>query len=289
MKINTKKVLNQIKSYVLIAFGLLINAFAWAAFLIPAKIVGGGVTGASAIIFYLTDFPVWISFLGINSVLVLLGMRILGLKFAISSIFGIGSISLFFMFLPGLITEPLITDRFMSALIGGALAGIGIGIAFVNGGNSGGTDIIALIITKYRNITPGRIILYLDVLIIATSYFINREVETVVYGYVVMAVFAYTLDLMIEGAKQSYQIIIISKNKKNEIADRIGTEVGRGVTFLKSYGWYTKEESDVLMVISQKHDKQNILKIVNECDKKAFISIAKVSAVFGQNFESIKY
>jgi uncharacterized membrane-anchored protein YitT (DUF2179 family) len=288
MAISNKKIFNQIKSYLLIAFGLLINAFAWAAFLIPAKIVGGGVTGAAAIFFYLSDFPVWISFLAINSVLVVLGMRILGLKFAISSIFGIGVISLFFMILPTLITEPLITDRFMSALIGGALAGVGIGIAFVNGGNSGGTDIIALIITKYRNITPGRIILYLDVLIIASSYFINREIETVVFGYVVMAVFAYTLDLVIEGAKQSYQFIIVSKNK-DEIAERIGNEIGRGITFLKAYGWYSKQESEVMMIMAHKHDKQKILQIIFECDKHAFISIAKVATVFGQNFDSIRY
>lgn len=272
----------------MIAFGLFVNAFAWSAFLIPAKIVGGGVTGASAILFYLSGFPIWISFLAVNTVLVLLGMRILGLKFAISSIFGILVISLFFMILPPLIHKPLITDRFMSALIGGALAGVGIGIAFVNGGNSGGTDIIALIITKYRNITAGRVILYLDVIIIASSYFINRQAETVVYGYVVMAVFAYTLDLVIEGAKQSYQFIIISKNK-DQIADRVGNETGRGITFLKGHGWYTKEESEVLIIMSHKHDKQKILQIIAECDKSAFISISKVSAVFGQNFDSIKY
>ncbi len=284
----TSKILGQIRSLVLITLGIFVNAFAWVAFLMPAKVVGGGVTGAATIVYYITDFPVWISYLLVNVVLVLVGMRTLGLKFALSSIFGIGAITIFFMLLPQFLTEPIVDDRFMSALIGGALAGVGLGIAFINGGNSGGTDIVALVITKYRNITPGRVILYIDVLVIAFSYFINREIETVIYGYVVMAVFAYTIDLVIEGAKQSYQFMIISK-QRDEIANRIATETGRGVTFLKGYGWYTKQESEVLLVMSHKHDKQNIMKIIYETDKHAFVTISKVSAVFGQNFQSIKY
>ncbi len=288
MKLTKSQIIRNLKSLPMIALGLLINAFAWVGFLIPAKVVGGGVTGASAIVFWTTDIPVWVTFLSANAILVLLGMRILGLKFALSSMFGIGAISLMFVFLPYFITEPLVNDRFMSALIGGALAGVGLGIAFVNGGNSGGTDIIALIITKYRNVTPGRVILYLDVLIIASSYFLNQEIETVMYGYVVMGVFAYSLDLVVEGAKQSYQFVIISK-ERDAIADRIGKETGRGVTFLKGYGWYTKSETEVLLVMSHKHDKQIILRIIAETDKNAFITVTKVSAVFGLNFNTLKY
>jgi uncharacterized membrane-anchored protein YitT (DUF2179 family) len=282
------KIVGFIKSYILITFGLFINALGWVAFLIPAEIVGGGVTGLSTIIYYITDFPIGFGVLIINSILVLLAIKILGAKFAVTSIYGIITISAFFLILPQFITEPIITDKFMSALIGGAIAGVGIAIAFINGGNSGGTDIIALIINKYKNIPPGRIILYCDLGIIASSFFISQNLETVVYGYVVMAVFAYTLDLVIEGAKQSYQLTIMSQHS-NDIADRITNELGRGVTLIKGTGWYTKNEIDVLLVIIRKHDKTKVMKIIVESDKNAFISQAKVSAVFGLNFDKIRY
>jgi uncharacterized membrane-anchored protein YitT (DUF2179 family) len=288
-KLNKKSITSYIRSYFFITFGLLINAFGWVAFLIPAKIVGGGVAGFSAILFYITEFPMGFSILIINGVLVLLAFKILGAKFAVTSIFGIATISAFFLLLPLVITKPIIAeDPFLSAIIGGAIAGVGIGIAFNNGGNSGGTDIIALIVTKYKNISPGRVILYIDILIIATSYFISQEWKTVVYGYVVMGVFAYTLDLMIDGQKQSYQLTVMSK-KSNEIADKITQNVGRGVTLINGKGWYTKADVDVLIVIIRKHDKQKIYQILAETDKNAFISEAKVSAVFGMGFDKIKY
>jgi len=282
------KVFSFVKSYFLITLGLFINALAWVAFLIPAQIVGGGVTGLSSIVFYATDIPVGITYLVINSILILLAVKILGAKFAVTSIYGIGCIALFLLILPPIVTPPLLEEKFMSALIGGAMAGVGIGIAFLNGGNSGGTDIIALIINKYRNITPGRIILYLDVVIIASSYLISFEMTTVVFGYVVMGVFAYTLDLVLEGAKQSYQLTVMSKESKL-IADRISHEVGRGVTLVKGTGWYSQAEIDVLIVIIRKHDKIKVRKIIAESDKNAFITEAKVSAAFGLNFDKIKY
>lgn len=275
------------KSYFFITLGLFINVFGWVAFLIPAQIVGGGITGLSSIIFYISGFPIGISILIFNSILVALAIKILGAKFGFTSIYGILVVSLFFLILPKFIHGPIVTERFMSALIGGAIAGVGIAIAFINGGNSGGTDIIALIISKYRNITPGRIILSIDILIIASSYFISQKIETVVYGYVVMGVFAYTLDLLLDGAKQSYQLIVMSK-KSHEIADQITQNVGRGVTLLKGTGWYSKADVDVLIIIVRKYDKTKTYHAIVEIDKNAFISESKVSAVFGLGFESIK-
>lgn len=280
-------VIRQIKSYVFIIAGLLLNAFGWVAFLIPAAINGGGVTGLGALIYYMSDFPVGISVLIINLGLVLLGMKILGIRFALTSIFGILAISVFLLLLPKFITEGFVEDRFMSALIGGALAGAGIGIAISNGGNSGGTDIIALIVTKYRNISPGRVILFLDIIIIASSWFVNREIETIVYGYVVMAVRTWAMDLVMDGIKQSFQLTIISE-KSSEIAQRIGDEIGRGITVFKGTGWYSKKNKEILMCACQRHDKQRIFRIINTTDPEAFITVAKVSTVFGKNFDRIK-
>lgn len=276
-----------VKSYSLITLGLFIMVIGWVAFLIPARILGGGVTGLSTVIYYITGFPVGLSSLIINGFLVILAIRVLGAKFGLSSIYGIVTVSALLLVMPRFITEPIVQERFMSALIGGALAGVGIGIAFVNGGNSGGTDIIALVVNKYRNISPGRVILYIDLVIIATSYLVERNLETVVYGYVVMGVLTYTLNLVLDGAKQSYQMTIFS-TKSREIADKITKDIGRGVTLIKGVGWYTQKETNMLVIIIRKQEKPFVHRILTEIDPEAFTSEAKVSAVFGFGFDRIK-
>ncbi len=285
---------NQILSYVFITFGLFLYAFGWSAFLIPSEIIGGGVSGVSSIIYLLSGqrIPVGITNLIINGVLLLVALKLLGARFGINTVYGVVVSSAFFILLQQVIKIQNIIhvsefDPFMCTVIGGALSGAGIGLAFSRGGNSGGTDIIALIVNKYYNITPGKVILILDVFIIASSYTISHSIERVVYGYIQMGVMAYTLDLVLEGAKQSYQILVFSK-ATDEIAERIGKQVGRGVTLLYAWGWYSKSDQKVLLVVAQKADKQAILEIVKEIDDHAFISLAKTYGVFGENFEKLK-
>ncbi|MEN8120534.1 MAG: YitT family protein [Bacteroidota bacterium] len=280
-------VVNFIKPYLYITTGLFIFAFGWTAFLIPSEIIGGGISGLGSLIYFSTGFPVGYTTFLVNIVLVIIAMRILGARFGINTIYGIIISSIFFIVLQGLISQPLVNDEFMAALIGGGLSGVGVGIAFSHGGNAGGTDIIALIIIKYRNISPGRVFLYINLVVIASSWFLFHSIEKIVYGYVTMAVTAYSVDLILNGSRQSFQIMIYSRFSKI-IAERISTEVERGVTCLKGYGWYSKEEVDVVMVIARKQDKQRILAISKETDEKAFISVAKVMGVFGHNFDEIK-
>ena len=280
-------VMNFIKPYLYITTGLFIFVFGWTAFLIPSEIIGGGISGLGSLIYFSTGFSVGYTTLLVNIVLVIIAMRILGARFGINTIYGIIISSLFFIVLQELIKQPLVNDEFMAALIGGGLSGVGIGIAFSHGGNAGGTDIIALIINKYRNISPGRVFLYIDLVVIASSWFLFHSIEKIVYGYVVMAVSSYSVDLILNGSRQSFQIMIYSRFSKI-IAERISIEVERGVTCLKGYGWYSKKDIDIVMVIARKQDKQKILAISKETDDEAFISVAKVMGVFGQNFEDIK-
>jgi uncharacterized membrane-anchored protein YitT (DUF2179 family) len=287
MKIAIKKVFNESKTYFNITFGLLVFAFGWTAFIIPSEIIGGGLVGAGAIVYFVTGIPVgYLTFI-CNVVLILVALKILGAKFGFNTIYGIVISSVFFVILQKIIKEPIVSDQFMAALIGGGLSGLGIGIAFTNGGNSGGTDIIALIINKYRNISPGRVFVYIDSIVIASSWFIFHSIEKIVYGYVLMAVSSYVLDMYINGNRQSYQIMIYS-NFSKIIAERISMEVKRGVTCLYAYGWYSKKDVEVVMVIARKDDRYKILQIVNDIDKKAFISVAKVQGVFGRNFDESK-
>jgi len=147
--------------------------------------------------------------------------------------------------------RTIINDDFLSTVLGGILGGAGVGIVFTQGGSTGGTDIIAMIINKYKNISPGRIILYLDVFIIASSYLLFQSIEKIVYGYVTMGIASYTIDLLFTGSKQSVQMFIFSK-KHDEIANRIGKELGRGITIIDGKGWYTGEQTKVLLIMLKK-------------------------------------
>ncbi|MGE5680261.1 MAG: YitT family protein [Bacillota bacterium] len=277
-----------LKTYFIITFGLFVNAIGLTAFLIPAKIIGGGASGIGTLLYFLTGFPVGVTFFLVNIVLLLLAVKTLGAGFGIKTIYAVGVLSLFYSILEMMIKGPIVKDAFMAAIIGGMLFGVGVGIVFTQGGSTGGTDIIAMIITKYRNISPGRIILMVDVLIISSSYLVFGSLEKIVYGYVTMAVSSYAVDMILEGSKQSIQVFIFSNNNE-QIAERIGNELHRGITFLKGKGWYTNEDKEVLMVVAKKNELSLILRMIKELDEDAFISMASVMGVFGKGFEKIRY
>ncbi len=276
-----------IRTHIIMTFGLLLTAIGWTAFLIPAKITGGGITGVSTLIFYASGFPLGVSYLIINAVLIVFAVKILGRSFGVKTIFSVVVLSVLFSLLQQFITKPIINDDFLSTVLGGILGGAGVGIVFSQGGSTGGTDIIAMIINKYRDISPGRIILYLDVFIIASSYLVFQSIEKIVYGYVAMGITSYTIDLLFTGSKQSVQIFIFSK-KFDEIADRIGKEVGRGVTIIDGKGWYSGEQTKVLLVMVRKPEASQIFRIIKELDRDAFMSVNNVMGVYGKGFERIR-
>jgi len=279
--------------YTIIVFGLFLYALSWTAFLLPHKITGGGVSGIGALVFYATGIPMAYTYLIINAGLILMAIKMLGANFGIKTIIGVTAGAFLLGLMQTLIKEPVIADKFLSSIIGGGLAGVGLGIIFTQGGSTGGTDIIAMIITKYRNISPGRIILACDVLIIGSSFFvlldmtIVHRIETIVYGYVAMAVTAYAIDAVLSGSKQSVQIFIFS-SKYAEIADRITHDLNRGVTLVEGKGWYTKEEQKVLITMVRKFEANDVYKIIKEIDPDAFTSTASVVGVFGRGFERIR-
>lgn len=276
-----------IKDYFFITLGALLSGLGWSAFLIPAKIVGGGVGGIATLIYYVWGITPGYVYFGINVILLILAIRILGASFGIRTVYGIVCISILLTVLPRYITKPIVEEAFLATIIGGGLAGAGIGLAITHQGSTGGTEIIAMIINHYRNISPGRIMLYLDVVIIASSYLVFQSLETMVYGYVMMAVATYTVDNYLEGSRQSVQFMIISRNK-DEIARRINDEVSRGITLLRGVGWYSKEEIDPLLVLARRTQFKQIMTIVKTVDENAFISVSKVMGVYGNGFDRIR-
>lgn len=276
-----------IKDYSIITFGLLVYAMGWLLFLIPAEITGGGISGVAAVVYFATKMPVSITFLAINVVLVLVAIKILGANFGIKTIYSIAVLTLFFAVFQNILKKPLVNDTFLSAVLGGMSGGIGLGIVFSRGGSTGGTDIFAMIVNKYRNISPGRIILYCDVIIIASSYFVFHSPEKLVYGYVTMWVVSYSLDSFLSGANRSAQMFIFSK-KYEDIANFINNEAIRGVTVLDGVGWYTQQNTKVVMSVVRKRETGAIFRKIKEIDPDAFITMASVMGVYGQGFEKLK-
>ncbi|QGY45198.1 DUF2179 domain-containing protein [Maribellus comscasis] len=281
------KLATALKDYVIITFGLLMFTMGWVLFLIPAEITGGGVSGIAAVVYFATKIPVSLTFLAINAVLVLVAIKILGANFGIKTIYSIAVLTLFFALFQNILKKPIVDDTFLSAVLGGMSGGIGLGIVFSRGGSTGGTDIFAMIINKYRNISPGRIILYCDVIIIASSYFVFQSPAKLVYGYVTMWVVSYSLDSFLSGANRSAQMFIFSR-KYEDIANFINNEAIRGVTILDGMGWYTKEDTKVIMSVVRKRETSAIFRKIKEIDPEAFITMGSVMGVYGQGFEKLR-
>ena len=289
-----KKSKHIVLSYVVITLGLMLYTFGWSAFMLPSQIVGGGVSGMSSIIYYAlgVHIPIGVLNLVFNGILVAIGFKVLGSKFGANTIYGIVMSSVFFiLWQQGLHVERWFDQEhfgvFMCAVIGGACCGAGIGASFIMGGNSGGTDIIALIVSKYHNISPGRVIMLLDVVIVGCSFFVSHRLDNVICGYVVMMVMTYVLDMVLDGNKQSYQVMVFSL-KNEEIAEAVTREVGRGATLLDAEGCYTHLQQKVLLMMVHRTDKSHVMQIIHRIDENAFISVSKTQGVYGKNFEKLK-
>ena len=319
-----KSTFTLVKEWLLVTLGILIYVLAWSIFLIPNNLIGGGVSGISSIIQYATGGKIQMgyTYFVLNAILVAAAMVILGMGFGAKTIYAIILASVALRFLPGLIPEKFITDlvfangKLLSVLMGGVMAGIGIGMSISNGGSTGGTDIIALIYTKYHNVSPGKVILFLDFIIIGSSLLIPsyanaidpvtheqildamgnpvmyklpfvEKITTVLYGFILVTVNSSVLDMYISGSQQSVQLFILSKEYE-KIADAITHEMHRGVTVLDGKGWYTKQDQKVLMVITRKTDLNLMLRYIKQLDDKAFLSVSSVNGVYGKGFDTIK-
>lgn len=285
----TKSLKQELRSYLLIALGMLIYSVSTLSFLVPHKIVGGGATGMGTIIYYLSEktVPVGVSYFVINVVLVGIALKVLGPKFGIKTIFAIIIGSVFLSILQPLIPQSIVSDKFMSTIIAGMLTGIGIAIALSAGGSTGGTDIVAMIVTKYRNVSPGKMIMYSDCGIIACGLLIHHNLESLIYGYVMMGVVSFTVDFVLTGKKQSAQLFIFT-NKYEELADRITREVNHGVSVVECIGWYSRQSKKMLIVVVRKNEAIDVLRIAKQVDPNVFMTMNTVMGVFGKGFEEVK-
>ena len=313
-----------VKEWLLVTLGILIYVTGWSLFLIPNNLVGGGVSGISSMVQYATNGAIQMgyTYFVLNAVLIIAAVVILGMGFGAKTLYAIVLASVALRFLPGLIPPEIIkhlaldNGKLLSVLMGGLMAGIGIGMSISNGGSTGGTDIIALIYTKYHNVSPGKVILFLDFVIILSSLVVPSfvpdidpetgkamvdaegntlthlmpfydKVTTVLYGLILVTVNSYVLDMYISGSQQSVQLFILS-HQYDKIADSITHDLNRGVTVLEGKGWYTKQDMRVLMVITRKTDLNLLLRYIKQIDPHAFLSVSSVNGVYGNGFDTIK-
>ncbi len=286
MHLTKQQILLNVKDCLMIIIGLILYAIGFCGFILPKGIVMGGLAGVASLIYFQFGVPVAISFYALNIVLLALAYRLVGLQFVLKTIFGATFLSVFLGIAQPLFEAyPIVLDEtFLDCVIGAVLCGTGVGIAFTHNGSTGGTDIVAAMVSKYRQISVGRMILYVDMIIISSSYLLYHDLDRVIYGFVVLVFLSYMTDQVVNNNRQAIQFTIISK-QWDKIATVVNKEMHRGCTVLEGTGWYTKQEVKVLIVFCRKMEALQVYRIIKELDPKAFVSQGNVNTVYGEGFD----
>lgn len=276
------------RDYVVITLGIALYAFGFCAFILPYGVVIGGLAGLGTLIYLLTGIPVAVAQLAMNLTLLGFAYKIVGKAFVIRTVYGAVCISLFIGIFQPFFPEPLIPDQmFMSVVLGGICCGFAIGLAFTHNGSTGGTDIVAAMVSKKTNVSVGRTMLYVDVCIISSSFIIFHHIDTTVCGFIVLFLSSYIVDMVINTNRQAVQFTIFS-SKWAEIANAINDEAHRGCTVIDGMGWYSKHEVKILLVMCRKIEAVTIFRIIKSIDGNAFITQGNVNGVYGKGFDEIK-
>lgn len=301
-KMKYDSLMSNAKDYAVILFGLMLYAIGFTAFILPHEVVIGGVAGVSTLVYFASGrlIPVAITQYATNLILLAMAFKVVGKTFVLRTMFGATFISLFIGVLENFfnnLSHPLMQDTAISVILGGILCGMGVGLVFIHNGSSGGTDIVAAMVSKVSNVSIGRTIIFVDMSIVACSIFlpfegtlqerIEARISLMVYGFIVTFIIAYMCDMIINTNRQATQFVIFS-HKWEEIAQRINSEAHRGVTVMDGMGWYSKQDVKVLLVWCRKIESVTIFRIVKSIDEDAFITQSNVNGVYGKGFDTMK-
>lgn len=290
---------NEVEDYLFITFGLLLYAVGWTVFLLPYEIPSGGLTGISALIYYTTGLEMQVSYLIANVFLLLIALKILGLKFCLKTIYAVLVLTFFLWALQRLLLAQegegatklpryLGEDQgLMAVLFGSSICGMGLAQCFLHQGSTGGTDIVAAMVNKYRHVSLGRMLLYLDIFIVGASYPLLHDWQRLAFGFVDMFFCNMVLDYVMNYVQQSVQFFIVTKHPQ-DISDAIIKEMDRSATLLSGTGCYSGQPVSVLMVIAKKNQSVALFRLVKAIDPTAFISQTKAEGVYGEGFAKLK-
>lgn len=286
------KLYKEIQDYAFIAIGMMSYCIGWNLFLLPTKVTASGLPGISSIVFWATGgaVPVQTVYFTVNALLLIAALRILGKKFCVKTIFAVCVVTALTSFFSIYTRDMhlLAEEPVWAAVLGAVFCGCGVGLGFSAGGSTGGTDIIAAIVNKFRDISLGRVIMICDLFIISSSYFVLHDWEKVLYGYVVLYVQAFCIDQVVNSRRRSVQFFIISQ-KYEEIGRRINNEVARGCTVVDASGFYSGQDVRMLFVLAKQRESQTIFRLIEETDPEAFVSQSQVIGVYGKGFDKIKH
>lgn len=279
------------KDMVFICLGIFLYSFGYTAFVLPEQVVMGGVAGISALLYYAFGIPTGAMILVLNVVMLLVAFRAISRGFVVRTVIGVAILSTLITVLqPVFAAYPVITageDKFMHVIIGGALAGSGLGIVFSHNGSTGGTDILVALLNKYYRMSFGRAMQLLDITVILSSYLLFHSLETIVYGIAFVLIASYVCDYVINGTRQTVQFIIISKHY-DAIADAVNRQVHRGATLVEGRGWYSKRSVQMLIVMARKYESQSLFNLIKSIDPEAMVSQTFCHGIFGEGFDRIK-
>lgn len=289
MYLSKETIWHTTKDCTMIILGLILYAIGFCGFILPKGVVMGGLAGVASLIYFQTGMPVAISFYALNIILLIFAFRLVGLSFVLKTIFGATFLSLFLgIAQPFFEAYPIVLpETFLDCVIGAVLCGTGIGIAFTHNGSTGGTDIVAAMVSKYKQVSVGRMILYVDLIIISSSFLMYHDLNRVIYGYVVLIFLSFMTDQVVNNNRQAVQFTIFSK-KWDEIATAINHEVHRGCTIIEGTGWYTRREVKMLITFCRKSEALQIYRIIKSIDAHAFLSQANVNTIYGEGFDEFK-
>ena len=284
-----------VKDMIFINLGMAIYDFGWALFLLPYKITTGGGVGLCAIVQYATGFPMQYSVLIINAGLLLLAWWQLGWKFASKSLYAVLSLTLYLQLGQDIVTDESYglwrvlgdNQEGIACILGAILNGIGIGMVFMSGGSTGGWDIIASIVNKYRNVSIGRVLLYLDLFVIGSCYFLFHSWQMVVFGYVTLVVYTFAVDTMINSSKQDIQFTVYTRHH-DLMVESIRMQTGHTATLLFAEGGFTHNDLRVVVTIVHKSEQVEVLRLIRDTDPEAFVTFHRVEGAFGKGFNVIR-
>lgn len=285
-----KSLYRTIRDYAIITVAILIGVLGLNLFLLPNQITMGGLMGISSIIYWATGIPVQITYIVLDSCLLLAALKVLGWRFCAKTfyadiVFTLGTTA--FQWLGGMDAHLLADQKFMACIVGGVFMGTSVGLGLSAGGSTGGSDVIAAMVHKYHDVSLGHVILFCDLAVITSSYLVLRDWEKVLYGYVLLFIISFCVDYVVNSLRRSVQFFIIS-DKWREIGEAINKIADRGCSTLNGNGFYSGKDIKVIFCIAKKSESSVIFDLIDEIDPNAFVAQSAVIGVYGMGFDRFK-
>ncbi len=278
-----------LKNYSLIVLGSFILAAGFVLFVTPYKIVPGGVYGISIVLHYLFGTPVGMMALAFDIPLTIIGVKILGPRFGAKTVVGFVLTAVFvdtMTYFYG--TEPLVeNDALLSSVFGGLFMGVGLGLIFKSRATSGGTDIVAMIFSKFTRLPVGQLMIAVDSTIVLLGLIVFKDWKIPLYSLIVIFVTGKVIDTILEGMNYDKVLLIVS-DQIAEIRQKIIYDLNRGGTLLKGEGLYSQEERPVLLTVVNRRETVMLQHYINQIDPDAFVTVINANEILGNGFKSLK-